>query len=358
MTTTTTIEVHEAWNGPGRGDGTITQVLPEHNAMHARSEKLAFEHWYFDAHLENGYTVVGFLVKRRPEDPPMSKPWVEIVIYRPDGTRYQLAQRYPKRAAHFSTTECDVAIGPNTAKVSFDENGMPRYAVHFEEDDVVLDLEFVNEIAPWMPGRGETVFGDGGVFGWCVGAPRAAVRADVTIGDERWTATGRGYADHNWGVGDMRRVIERWHWGRLYTEEYTLLYAIVATQEKYGSLEIKPVMLARGDEVLLSTGEVEFSEGPTQHDDIARRTFPTSISLHSEGRFTLDLDVNRVLHAQALLDEIPIVGSALLRPLTDRLIGRPGYFRFHSDFTLTVNRPDGGVDTATGTTLHELVALS
>lgn len=351
-----TIGVVEAWNGPGRGDGTLTAVLPEHNALHDRPDRTAFEHWYFDAHLDNGYTVVGFLVKRRPEDPPFARPWVEIIVYRPDGTRRQIAQRYPARAAHFSTEEVDVAIGPNWAVVDF-SGDLPSYRVHLEEEDVVLDLTFANEVPPWMPGRGETHFGDGGAFGWCVGAPRAAVSGRVQIGSQDWTVTGRGYADHNWGVGDMRTVIDRWHWGRLYTEEYTFLYAIVGTQERYGGLQIKPAMLAKGDEILLSTGEVDFAEGPTEFDEAAGRTYPTTLSLESPGRFALELRVQRVLHAQSLLEDIPIVGSRFLRPVTDRLIGRPGYFRFQSDFTLSVIGDDGATDTVTGTTLHELVAL-
>lgn len=356
-----TIEVIEAWNGPGRGDGTPTPVAPEDNALHRRLDRTAFEHWYFDAHLDNGYTVVGFLVKRRPEDPPLARPWVEIIVYRPDGTRRQIAQRYPARAAQFSTECLDVTIGPNRAVVHLD-GPLPRYRVQFDEDDVRLDLTFHSEVPPWMPGRGETHFGDGGVFGWCVGAPRAAVAGRMRIGDEQWDVTGRGYADHNWGVGDMRRVIDRWHWGRLYAGEYTLLYAVVCTQDAYGAAQITPTMLARGDQVVLSTGEVEFDEGTAEFDDDAGRTYPTSITVASPGNFALDLTVRQVLHAQSLLADVPVLGSRLLRPLTDRLIGRPGYFRFRSDFTLSVPGPGGAAETGTGesmrgSTLHELVAL-
>lgn len=351
-----TVDVVEAWNGPGRHDGTLTTVNPSHNARRAGPEANAFEHWYFDAHLDNGYTVVGFLVKRRPEDPPRSRPWVEIIVYHPDGSRRQLAQRYPNRAAHFAADEVDVRIGPNSARVVFDGE-LPRYLVVFDEDDVRLELEFTNLLAPWMPGRGETRFGDGGVFGWCVGAPRAAVRGRMAIGTREWEVTGTGYADHNWGRGAMPRVIDQWHWGRLYTEDFTLLYAVVATQEKYGNLQIMPVMLAEGDRVILSTGEVDFSEGPAVYDETAGRTHPTSLSLNCPGKFSLEMTVTQVLHAQALLEQVPLLGSRFLRPLTDRLIGRPGYFRFRSDFTLSVTRDDGSTETVDGSTLHELVAL-
>lgn len=353
-----TIDAVEAWNGPGRGDGTITTVLPEHNALHDRPERSAFEHWYFDAHLDNGYTVVGFLVKRRPEDPPLARPWVEIIVYAPDGSRLQIAQKYPSRATHFSAGEVDVRIGPNSARVEFDDDGMPTYFVTFDEEDVRLDLVFRNEILPWMPGRGETEFGDGGVFGWCVGAPRAAVSGTVVIGDERWEVTGRGYADHNWGVGNMPRVIERWHWGRLYTEDYSLLYAIVVCNDKYANLEIKPIMLAKGDQVLLSTGEVDFTVGPAVYDDVARQSYPETFTIDAPGEFHLEMRVRQVLQSHSLIEEVPIVGSKVMRPLVNRVVGKPGYFRFRSDFTLTVHHDDGAAETVEGSTLHELVALS
>lgn len=352
-----TIDSVEAWNGPGRSDGIITEVLPEHNALHVSADRTAFEHWYFDAHLDNGYTVVGFLVKRRPEDPPMARPWVEIIVYRPDGTRLQIAQKYPQRAAHFSAEQVDVRIGPNSARVEFDDDGMPTYFVKFDEEDVRLDLVFRNEILPWMPGRGENLFGDGGVFGWCVGAPRAAVSGRVEIGDESWEVTGRGYADHNWGVGNMPRVIERWHWGRLYTDEYTLLYAVVACNAKYGGLQIMPVMLAKGSEVLLSTGEVEFTLGPSVYDETARQDYPETFTLEAPGAFRLEMTVRQLLQSHSLIEEVPVVGSRALRPLVDRVIGKPGYFRFQSDFTLAVTGADGSVETIQGSTLHELVAL-
>ncbi|MGJ0120692.1 lipocalin-like domain-containing protein [Williamsia sp. MIQD14] len=346
----------EAWNGPGRADGSLTDVRPEHNALHASTKLTAFEHWYFDAALDNGYTVVGFLTKRRPEDLPRSRPWVEIILYGPEGSRRQIAQRYPARECSFSVEKCDVTVGENFAYVTFHDE-LPTYTVHFAEDDVVIDLEFANEIAPWMPGQGETHFGNGEIFGWCVGGPRAKVTGRLSIGAKRWEVTGTGYADHNWGVGDMRKVIDRWHWGRLYVEDYSLLYAVVLTQEGYGSHQIAPVMVADGAEVILSSGEAVLEEGPLLPDADAGRDYPSWISLTIPGRLELRLDVRTVLHGHDLLGDIPVVGSKVLRPLVSRLVGHPGYFRFASDFRLAVTRDDGRVDVRTGTTLHELVAL-
>lgn len=353
----TTVDIVEAWNGPGRKDGVITDASPKNNAVHLSSGGAAFEHWYFDAQLDDGHTVVAFLNKRRPEDPPRCRPWVEIIIYAPDGTRREIAKKYPRRESFFSEEKCDVRIGKNTARVSFPEDGgLPSYHVFIEEEDVTFDLTFTNELQPWMPGRGETHFGAKHSFGWIVGAPRASVTGTVKLGATTIDATGRGYADHNWGVGDMKRVIDCWHWGRLYVDDYSLLYASVKTQEKFGSHAIQPLMLAHNDSIVLSTGEVEFTTGPTAFDEVANRSYPTWISLVVPGSLELRLDVQRVLHAHDFLDDIPVVGSKLLRPLAYRLIGHPGYFRFQSRFELTIIDGDQ-THHRTGTTLHELVAL-
>lgn len=352
----TAIEIVEAWNGPGRRDGELTRVLAHHNAYHPRRSLLAFEHWYFDATLASGHVVIGFLIKRRPEDLPIARPWVEVIVYAPDGTRRQVAARYSREAASFSDERCDVRIGPNRAHVEFPASGFPVHHLYLEVDDVLVDLRFDNETPSWMPGRGETLFGGKDRFGWAVGAPRARVSGTVRLGSQTLDGTGRGYADHNWGSGDMRRVIDRWHWGRLYTDELSLLYAVVLTQEHFGSHAIAPMMLAQGERIMLSTGEVELAEGPPAFDAIAGREYPTSITLRVPGQVELRLDVQQIIHAHDLLDDLPVARNRLVKPLLHRVVGHPGYFRFRSAFDLTVTL-SGRAHHESGETLHELVAL-
>ena len=53
--------IREAWLGPGRKDGEIKPIQPKDDGLHINmNNKSTKEWWYFDAHLENGYTVVGF----------------------------------------------------------------------------------------------------------------------------------------------------------------------------------------------------------------------------------------------------------------------------------------------------------
>lgn len=349
-------DIVEVWNGPGRRDAVLTEVQPHHNGFHPAASKLAFEHWYFDAHLDTGHVVIGFLIRRRPEDLPWSRPWVEMIVYAPDGTRRQVSRRYPHSATAFSPDACDVRIGANTARTEHTD-GLPTHHLRMREDGVAFDLRFHNEVPGWMPGKGETRFGTADSFGWMVGAPRAVVRGSIELDGVRHEVTGRGYHDHNWGVGDMKKIIERWHWGRLYVEDYSLLYASVLTQQRAGGHEISPLMLAHDTEIVLSTGETELTEGPARFDATAGRTYPEWIELRVPGELELRLEVSRVIHAHDLLDDLPVVRARPIKPLVRRLVGHPGYFRFESAFELTV-RTGAGTETRSGTTLHELVALT
>jgi hypothetical protein len=352
-------EIVETWNGPGRSDAVLTNVLPRHNGAHpVPGSKQGFEHWYFDAHLDDGNTIIGFINMRKPEEPAfVAKPSVEILIYSPDGSRRQIIKKYPKKEASASIAACDVRVGPNHAHAEFPPDSLPIHHLHLAEEDVVFDLAFHNELPSWMPGDGETLFGDTDVFGWVVAAPRARITGTITIGGVTTSVTGRGYADHNWGAGDMKRVIDRWHWGRLYDDDYSLLYATVITQKRLGRHQSRPLMLARGGEIVLSTGEAELTEGPAVYNHIAGRSHPEWIRLTVEGTVDLLLTVRSVVHAHDLLDDVPVARTRFAKPLVHKLVGHPGYFRFDSTFELTVTL-EGKTETRTGTTLHELVALN
>lgn len=347
------IDVVETWTGPGRRDAVIEPLSPAGNAAHLDEHPRAFEHWYFDAHLDDGHIVVGFLQHRELVS---RKPGVELHVYAPDGTRREVVRHYPPSAVAASRDRCAVSIGDNHASAEHPDGGLPVHRLYLAEEDLELDLTFHSEVPGWMPGHGRTTYGEHEYFAWAVGAPRARVSGTVRIGGRTLTATGRGYHDHNWGVGDMKRIVDHWYWGRLYTDEYTLVYASVRTTARYGGSLATPLMLARGDGVVLSTGEVEVTAGPPVFDRVANRTYPTTLRLRAGSQLDVTLSVRDVVHAHDLLAGVPIAGRQPVKSVVNRLIARPGYFRFRSDFALSL-RLDGEGYQGHGSTLHEMVAL-
>jgi len=252
-----------------------------------------------------------------------------------------------------------VQVAASTARVSTDygsDGDLPRYHLALDEDGVRFDLEFQAEVPAWQPGVGRTDYGPRDYFAWVVGAPRATVTGTIAYEGQEFAVTGIGYHDHNWGVGDMRRIVDHWYWGRIYADEFTLVYADVTARERYGSHASTPLMLAFEDRIVLSAGEVEVLTGPEVFNATANHAYPSHLVLRAGDDVELRLDVRDIIHAHDLLDDFPVVRSRLVKPIVNRLVGCPGYLRFRSDFTLTA-LVDGERQVREGSTLHEMVAL-
>ena len=342
----------EMWTGTGEKDDVIVPLEAAENAAHPVDDRRYFEHWYFDAKLDDGHVVIGFV---QTSELVRRKPGVELHVYKPGGEKLSIIKSYPKIDVRASETECDVTIGANSCSSEFPAGGLPVHRLHLAEEDMEFDLEFRNTLPGWKPGLGRAVYNDREFFAWVVPALRAQVSGTVRFGDTLLNATGTGYHDHNWGVGDMKRIIDYWYWGRIYTDEFTLLYAYVITRKGY-DLVTRPMMLARGDEIVLSTGEMELKGGECVFNSAGNREYPASLDIRVPGSVELRLDVREVIDAHDFLADVPVLRSRAVKPLVNRLLGRPGYFRFDSDFTLRVELGDGTYGSS-GRTLHEMVAL-
>ena len=98
-----TLEVIDRWSGPGNRDAVITPVpMQVHGAHppHPSTDKGHFEHWYFDARLDDGHVIVGFL---QTAELMTKKAGVELHVYEPDGTRHEVRKFYPHREASASS---------------------------------------------------------------------------------------------------------------------------------------------------------------------------------------------------------------------------------------------------------------
>lgn len=348
------LTVTETWNGPGRGDAVIVPLRPEENAAHPLPPRRAFEHWYFDARLDNGWCVIGFLFVA---DMVTGKSGVELHLYQPNGVHYRTEHRYSPAEIQASRSRCEVHIGDNY--VVADESAPDQAAafhLQLAAGELAFELTYHSLLPGWKPGAGMTRYGQSDFLAWVVPAPRAAVSGTVRLGETVTTVTGVGYHDHNWGVADLKRILRYWYWGRLYTPEVTLLYAVVQTGRRYGEACSTPLMLAYGDRIVLSTGEVQVTAGPAVFHPRAQRDYPAWLHIAGPQELHLQLDVREVIDAHNFLDDVPVVRSPLLQPLAHQLIGRPGYFRFNSTFTLQVNLAGRRLEQQ-GTLLHEMIAL-
>lgn len=355
-----TLQVVDRWTGPGNRDEVINPVPMRENGAHPSPDKGHFEHWYFDARLDDGHVIVGFL---QTAELMTKKAGVELHVYEPNGTRHEVRKFYPHSQASASNEKCDVRVAHNWGRVveDFEDGGLPTHRIHIAEDGMQFDLTFESLVPMWQPGEGLTNYGEDSFFAWVVAAPKAQVTGTIVVNGKRHEVTGIGYHDHNWGKGTMPRIVDHWYWGRVYADDLTVVYATIFTTGRFGNAVSTPFMLASGSEVVLSTGEIEIEEGPSVYNEIADQSYPSSLTLRAGGGAAeLRLDVREIIHAHDLLNDVPVVGKRFVKPVAkpviNRLLGNPGYFRFRSDFTLTAE-VGGEMVVRTGSTLHEAVAL-
>ena len=343
-------KVTEAWSGPGARDEQIVPIRPEDDGVHPMDDDNYVEHWYFDARLDNGYLVVGFLWA---SEMMTHQPGMELHIYRPSGEKVDVIKSYSESDLRVSEEKCDVWVGENRAYAVYpEEGGLPVYHLFLSEGGLEADLQFHSEVQGWKPGGGKTDYGDQGFFAWVVAVPRARVEGKIRIGEETIPAKGIGYHDHNWETADLKKVITHWYWGRVYAEDFTLLYAYVKTNRRFGEVASKPLMLAYKDRIVYSTGEMVLDDGDWTFNPAANRDYPGFLKIDVPDKLSLRLEVKDVIDAHDFLEDM----NPVLKWIVNTFIGYPGWFRFRSDFTLKAEI-DGVPYERKGQTLHEMVAL-
>lgn len=345
--------VKEGWSGPGRSDGQIVPLAPADDGLHTDpKEKGTYEWWYFDAHLDGGYTIVAFFYASNPNPGNGGKAGVELTLLRPDGTKTQKFMPHPKSQFQASTEKAEVTIGRNRLKCDY-TGTLPVYELHLEGDGIGFDLVYRSLVKGWKPGSGRSDFQGMGYFAWVVPVPRAAVEGTIRDGGKIFAAKGVGYHDHNWLNFPFQQVIEYWMWGRLYSESFTASYAYIRCNPKLENHTVKVMMLARGQEVILSTGEFEFAKGGFQFSPAAGYSYPRNLELTVAGQLEIGLEVRQVLEQVNMLENF----NPLLRFLAGTILRlRPGYFRLLSDFRLRLTQ-NGKTQDEKGTAFHEIVAF-
>ncbi|MBD3192494.1 MAG: hypothetical protein GF308_17780 [Candidatus Heimdallarchaeota archaeon] len=252
-----------------------------------------------------------------------------------------------------SKVEADIHIGKNHLSVNYSQRNYPVYTLHIDEEEIGCHWKFIGEITGWKPGNGQTKFGKRGYFAWTIPLPKAKVKGTIRFGTEQLKVNGFGYHDHNWGNFALAKVIDYWYWGRIYSDQFTLIYAYIQCNKKMNYYPIKVLMLANNNQVILSTGEYQLFQNNFQMNKKVANTYPGHLTLNLANHLQMTLTVEKILDAENLLaDRNPIIQFLAKHLLNLHL----GYFRFTSHYELTVSLDDENYH-GHGTTLHEMVIL-
>ncbi|MCF2143113.1 MAG: hypothetical protein K9W42_05380 [Candidatus Heimdallarchaeota archaeon] len=292
--------VHEGWIGPGKKDGKIQSLTPEEGGLHIDLAKRDnFEWWYFDARLDNGFTVIVFFHARNHLT---RKTEIEVTIYNPEGSKKSYHFPFQTQEFKASRKKTDIKLRNNYLSVDYSSADAPVYELFIEEGEISLKLHFTGSVSGWKPGKGFTKFGQKGYFHWIVPLPRARVKAQVRFGSEEFTSEGIGYHDHNWGSGvNLSKIIDYWQWGRIYTKTFTVIFAIIQLNKKMKNHKIAVFMLAEKNKPKISTGEFIISTKEIALNARIHSYYPKRFQLEIPSQVKVQLEVQKIIDVQDLL---------------------------------------------------------
>ncbi|MGP4017530.1 lipocalin-like domain-containing protein [Saccharopolyspora sp. 5N708] len=312
-----------------------------------------YEWWYFDAHLDNGATLVVVFMSKDLSTPgkPLS-PVIRLNLDLPDGRKFQIIQDFPAASYSARTDRADVRIGDNVFA-----GDLSHYEIRAEVGGVKVDVTLTAEIRPWRPHTGYLLFGEKQdlEFSWLPSVPQGTVRGSYEIDDVRTDVSGIGYHDHNWGNVGMMSIIHDWYWARGQAGPYSVIASYVTSHEKYGYTPIPIFMLAREGEIVADdAARVRFETVDTYVDKktgkpVARTTRYTYDD--GDDEYVVTFTKSRDLVANTFVEQMK--GWRKLAARATRFDG--AYLRFTGD--LTIERRKGGetVETFSEQAIWELM---
>ncbi len=340
-------------------EGLTDTIQPWEDGLRAETGPGSFEWWYFDAHLDNGTTVViVFATKPILERGGPLKPVVLLTLNCPTSGRISRSAFFPAAQFHAARETCDVTIGPNHV-----QGDLHTYQLHVEmpadpaanSGPTIVDLTFTGLVPPWRPGAGKSYFGGlDRYFAWLPAIPYGTVEGTIDCDDEIHPVSGVGYHDHNWGNIGLNEVMDHWYWGRARIGDYTLIYVEQIGAQAYGYARMPVFLLAKGDQVLTSDGSKLTMKASDFVPHPGGRAWPREVDFHwQDGGDSIHISLRQpqTIEAVSLLESFPAWKRALLR-----LLANPYYFRFQAELVMSLHI--GGLHaTERGPTLYEIMIL-
>ena len=320
------------------------------DAWHPIEDPNYIEWWYFDIMNGDGSIIRGqFYISGDVSRPRRVRTGVRASYVRPDGTELQIDEKFPYSFFKSSTEVCEVEIGKN-----FIRGNISHCELHIENGEKSLDLQLDAGIEGI---KSHACFGDETkCMHWVVPQPRGKAKGTFRTKEETLSIDGLGYRDHNWLNFSPLDVIVYWDWGRVYDEEYTIIFADIVTSKKFDNARIKPLIIYDTGKLLYMTSETKkwsLTKTDMRFDPVAQMELPQThlVKLQDE-----DLSLDMDLRLEKVFQKIdPLADfNPLVRFLIRTFKAKPSIISLYSVGPGTLNLA-GRENALTCTAVHELV---
>ena len=310
-----------------------TEIAQFEDGQRIGTERGGYEWWYFDAHLDNGATVVVVFFTKPNVSPngPLA-PRVTINITLPDGRTFVKLLDTTPELFKASKSGCDVSIGTNRFV-----GDLHRYHITATIEEISVDIELTGDVPAWRPRSGHSYFGVEGrekLFAWLPAVPHGLANVRYSIGKEEYRASGSGYHDHNWGDVPMQTLMHNWYWARASVGPYTVIASYITAIEAYGYETQIVYMLAKDGKIIADDdAKVSFERDRIAIDGKTGKPVAdvTRYSYHdADTRYVVSFEREETILQAIFTDRMP-----LLKRIAARLIGFDGaYHRFTGKVTI------------------------
>jgi hypothetical protein len=318
-------------------------------ARHVMNVKHPFEWWYFDGQLDNGQFFVGAFL-----DPSFvtEKPQAVFSLYDPDWKKETHLVDLERKDMNSSTSD----IYLETPVGFIHRSGNDAYQVQWDIGGIQAYFTMTTLVPGWIPKNPDgSLVSEGCDFFWTVHQARNRIEGTITRGGISTKVSGIGYADHNWGIRPLNEIAEKWIWGRIVDERYTVIFADVDYINP--SCRSTPLYIARGDKILVGTGSPEIRQKDFAVHPTLKRFYPRLVSIRYDHQ---GVKIDITIHYKGLAEEVDLLTVSNYHPFVQWIartfFARPTYFRVLAEYNGTITA-SGIDDRISGQCIYELMGF-
>ena len=277
---------------------------------------------------------------------PIRKWAIYALVSEPDGTRHWATHEIQENDVHVAPDHIYLKGGKNYV----DGRGM-TYKLHYDFEGFYCDLTYKNVLPPWIAGDGWIYLTpEKDIFNhYMMNCPWADVTGTMKVGGKTLNVVGQGYSDRSNSVLPPTRQNPYLYSLRTFSSEGTprgerwffgLLESI--SHKEYGSKRIPMLLLAHGDEWVITTKKYTLVARDYVKDPGAPYEYPKRLVIRGEDqgyKYNFEYKCLKLFDFTDIFGELP----EWIRKLALKFMKRPVFFRSLGELTGTLEDPDGKI---------------